>query len=93
VINRAGSGKEHIIVERDGLPVIAMISMAEYDQLMREHEERRERQRRIERFTEAARAFGKEAEERGITEEQLLEDLDKTREKLFREKYGDAFHS
>lgn len=87
VINRAGSGREHIIVERDGLPVIAMISMAEYDQLMRE------RELRIKRFNDAARALNKEANEHGVTEEQILEGSDDIREELFREQYGDTFDS
>jgi prevent-host-death family protein len=36
VVNRAGSGNEHIIVERDGLPVIVMISLAEYSKNLRQ---------------------------------------------------------
>jgi prevent-host-death family protein len=91
VINRAGSGREHIIVERDGLPVIAMISMTEYDELMREREQlEQERQRRIKRFVENARAIGQEFENEGLTEEQLLEDLDEIRAERFKEQYGDT---
>ena len=31
IIRRAYSGEEHFIVEKDGLPVVALISMAEYE--------------------------------------------------------------
>lgn len=85
VVNRAGSGQEHIIVERDGLPVIAMISVAEYDALMREREHR---EARLKKFEEQARAIGEEFERLGLTEEQVLASLEETRQKLYDEQYG-----
>jgi prevent-host-death family protein len=38
LVRRAFSGKEHFIVEKDGLPVVAIISMTEYKQLMAEQD-------------------------------------------------------
>jgi prevent-host-death family protein len=85
VIRRAFSRREHLIVERDGLPVVAIISAAEYDELMQEREQREERARR---FEEAARALGHEYEQLGLTEEQVLESLEATRQQLYEERYG-----
>ncbi len=85
VVNRAGSGKEHIIVERDGLPVIAIISMAEYDALMRERERQQER---FERFERAARAIEEKVGELGLSEDELMQHLEQTRQRLFDERHG-----
>lgn len=82
VVNRAGSGREHIIVERDGLPVIAIISMAEYDALMRE------RERQQERFERAARAIEEKVGELGMSEEELMQHLELTRQRLYDERHG-----
>jgi len=85
VVNRAGSGQEHIIVERDGLPVIAIISMAEYDALMRERERQ---QQRIERFERAASAIEEKVGELGMSEEELMHHLELTRQRVFDERHG-----
>lgn len=82
LIRRAFSGREHFIIEKDGLPVVAIISMPEYEVFMREQ------QRRLKRFEEHARALGEEAEQRGITEEQLLHDLNETQGQVYQEMYG-----
>jgi len=85
VVNRAGSGHEHIIVERDGLPVIVMLSVAEYTQLMRERERRVER---LKQFEEIARQIGEEVERRGLSEEQIFSLLEETRQEVYDERYG-----
>jgi len=77
LIRRAFAGKEHFIVEKDGLPVVVILSVAEYEDLMRERErQEQERQARARQLEAAARAIGEEAQRRGITEEQLMEDLE-----------------
>lgn len=85
VVNRAGSGKEHIIVERDGLPVIVMLSVAEYQQLMREREGRAER---LKKFEAAARRAGKEFERLGLSEEDVMAQLEETKREVYDEFYG-----
>jgi hypothetical protein len=60
--------------------------MADYEAFLKERELREERLRR---FEENARAFGEEAERRGISEESLMSDLKKTRKELFKELYRD----
>lgn len=83
LIRRAYSGKEHFIVEKDGLPVVAILSMTEYEELIQERERRQ-------RFKDAARAIGDAYEQQGLTEEETLADLEKTREDVYREHYDDS---
>lgn len=90
LIKRTYSGKEHFIVERGGLPVVAIISMAEYESLMQERERHdQDQQERLKRFQQAARAIGKAAEKSGLTEEQLMAELEKDKQKVYEEYYGD----
>lgn len=89
LIKRAFSGKEHFIVEKEGLPVVAIISMREYEELMNDREEQeQDKQRRVKQFEEAARAIGEEVERLGLTEEQVMELLEKTRQEVFERHYG-----
>ena len=89
VVNRAGSGQEHIIVERDGLPVIAMLSMAEYETLMREREQyERDKQLRLKKFQEAARSIGQEMERLGLSEDEMEQLVEETRQQLHEEQHG-----
>ena len=85
VVNRAGSGHEHIVVERDGLPVIVMLSVAEYTLLMREREQRQER---LKKFEATARWIGEEIERSGLSEEQVLSQLEETQRQVYEERYG-----
>lgn len=85
VVNRAGSGQEHIIVERDGLPVIVMLSVAEYASLMRERDLREARRTQ---FEKTARRIGEEMERRGLSEEEVLAQLDQTQQEHYDERYG-----
>lgn len=87
VVNRAGSGHEHIIVERNGLPVIVMISLAEYQLLMREREQREDR---LKKFEATARRIGQEIERRGLSEEEVLAQLEDTQQHTYEEKYGNS---
>src|SRR5689334_9983288 len=72
VLRRAHSGEEHIVVEQNGFSLVVMMSINEYDDLMKEREMREEREQRA---AELSRKFGEEAKRRGISEEQLLENL------------------
>jgi prevent-host-death family protein len=86
LVRRAFSGKEHFIVEKDGLPVVAIISMAEYEELLREREARAAR---LKQFQSATRAIGEEYERRGLTEEEVLAQLEETKHEVYEEYYGD----
>src|SRR5215470_2673776 len=85
VIRRVHSGEEHVIVQQNGLSLVVMISMSEYDELMKERELREEREKRA---VELSRKFGEEAKRRGITEEELLANLEETKNEVYQEKYG-----
>jgi prevent-host-death family protein len=85
VVNRAGSGQEHIIVERDGLSIIVMLSVAEYSSLMRDRERREER---LKKFEATARAIGAEMERLGLNEEEVFAQLEETRQQLYDERCG-----
>jgi len=89
LIKRAFSGKEHFIVEKDGLPVVAILSMKEYEELMREHEQHeQERQARLKQFREATRAIGEEIEKSGMTEDEVMAALEETKHKVYEAYYG-----
>lgn len=85
LIRRTYSGKEHFIVEKDGLPVVVILSMAEYEQLMSEHEER---SRRLNTFQSAARTIGEEVERRGLSEEEMEAELEESKRLVYEKHYG-----
>ncbi len=86
VVQRIYSGDKHFVVEKGGLPVVAIISMAEYAELMqaRDHHETG-RTERLQRFEDAARTLGEEVERRGLTEEDLETMIEATRQRLHEE--------
>jgi prevent-host-death family protein len=80
LIRRAFLGREHFIVEKDGLPVVVIMSVAEYEEVMRN--------RRAEEFKRLAREIGEEVERLGLTEEGLEAKVEEVRQHLFEEGYG-----
>jgi prevent-host-death family protein len=89
VVRRVFAGREHFVVEKDGLPVMAIISMKEYDEFMQERDRRdQEKQERLKKFERAARAIGEEAERQGLTEEDLDAMVEETRQRLYEDNYG-----
>lgn len=88
VVRRTFSGREHFIVERDGLPVMVIISMSEYAQLMEQRERDQDRQDRLREFREATRAMGEDVEAQGLTEEDTEAKVEEVRQRLFEERHG-----
>jgi prevent-host-death family protein len=86
ILRRMYAG-EAFIIEKDGLRVGAIIPLSELEELERLH---KDREARLKRFQENARAMGAEFEKRGITEEQMMDDLEKIRQQLYEEQYGDT---
>jgi len=80
VLKRVAVGKEHLVVERGGYPVAVMMSYQEYEELMREHALAAHRNLVI--------ALGREAERQGLTEEQLMEELEESKREVYDEMYG-----
>jgi prevent-host-death family protein len=90
LIKRTYAGSEHFIVERDGLPVVAIISMTEYEELMAERAHyKSDKQEKLRRFQHHARAIGRVAEESDLSEEQLMAELDEDKQEVYEEYYGD----
>lgn len=80
LLKRVYGSDEHLIVERDGFPVAVIMSYQEYENLRR--------QQAVAAFEQFSREFGKEVARQGITEEQLLAELEKDKQALYEEKYG-----
>jgi prevent-host-death family protein len=80
MLKRAHNKEEHLIVERDGFPLAVIVPYDDYQVFMREHARRA--------FDRFSRALGNDVEGRGITEEQLVENLEDAKKEVFRERYG-----
>ncbi len=80
LLRRVFRSDEHLIVERDGYPVAVILSYQEYEKLRREQA--------VAAFDRFSRAFGKELEERGISEEELMADLEEAKREVFDKQYG-----
>lgn len=79
VVRRVYSGQEHFIVEKDGLPVAAIISIEEYQHFV---QEQNQREKRLQEFETAARAMGEIAEKQGLNEQDVDSIVEAMREKL-----------
>jgi prevent-host-death family protein len=80
LLKRVYRSDEHLIVERDGFPVAVLMSYQEYEKLSRE--------RALEAFERFSRDLPRDWEQ-GLTKEQLFEELEEARRKVFEEQYGD----
>ena len=76
VIQNACEGNEHVIVERDGIPVIAMLPISEHHRLIK-----------IGHFERLAYTFGSKAEAWNLTEEALAEEMEAIKRETFEERY------
>jgi prevent-host-death family protein len=83
------SEQRHLIVEKGGLKVAVILPISDYEALLQERERgEQERQERLRRFREATRAIGEEVERLGITEEEMEQLVEETRQQLYDEKHG-----
>ena len=80
VIKRAYTEREAVVVEKDGIPIVVILSFPQYEQLLQET--------RLARFERLSRAAGLEAERQGLTEEQVECEMEEIRERSYRESYG-----
>ena len=92
LICRVYLGKEHFIIEKGGLPVAVILSVAEHSELVRgceRHEQ--ETQVRPNEFREAAQAIGAEIDKLGLTDEQVMLLLEETARQMDRRNSGHTF--
>jgi Antitoxin Phd_YefM, type II toxin-antitoxin system len=82
VLRRITQDNQHLIVERDGYRVAAMMPYPEYEALMRLVATVAHRQ--------LVRALGARAEQHGMTETELSEDVDAAKRKVHAERYRNA---
>ena len=70
----------HFVVEKGGLPVAVLMSMQEYERLIKE--------KRLNQFEQLARSMAEEASSQGLTEEQLMAELEEDKRAVYKEMYG-----
>lgn len=80
MIRRALVDRETIVVESDGIPSVVILSVSQYEELVRDA--------RLARFERSSRAAGLDAEAQGVTEEQLEAEMEETRQRHYRRAYG-----
>jgi PHD/YefM family antitoxin component YafN of YafNO toxin-antitoxin module len=79
MLRRAALQDEHLVIERDGYPVAVMISYPEYEELMH--------LRLLETHRELVRTLGEEAERQGLSEEQLMAELEMDKRAVYKAAY------
>jgi prevent-host-death family protein len=80
VIQRIRTRRVHAIIQRSGSPVAVLLPLAEYEQLLR--------YKRLAMFDRMTRELGEEVERRGMSEEQMIAELEETKREVVREKYA-----
>ena len=79
-LKRVALQNEHLIVERDGYPIAVLMSYPEYEDLMH--------LRSLTAHRELVRSLGQEAERQGLSEEQLMVELEKDKRAVYKAAYG-----
>lgn len=91
LLQRVKAGREHFVVQQDGEDVAVLLSASEYQALLHEREiSRQDQQRRLQQFRDASRSFGEEIAKQGLSEEDVMAELEKDRDDTYREHYGDG---
>lgn len=80
IVQKIRRKREPAIIKSGGESVAVLLSMPEYERLLR--------YQKLDTFNKVARKIGRDVEKSGITEEQLLEELEETKREVFQEKYG-----
>ncbi len=83
ILRRLGKRREHTVIRSEGAPIAVLLPMAEYEQLVAT-------KRRKSAFRNFARHLGVEVEKRGLSEEQFLGELEKTKRQMFAKQNGNS---
>lgn len=81
IFRQLSKRRQPTVVESNGAPVAIILSPEEYKRLVA-------RRRAKAAFYDFSRSFGREVERLGLTEEEFLADLEKTKRRVFTEQYG-----
>jgi prevent-host-death family protein len=80
LLNRVYRGEEHLVVEKLGIPVAAIISMKDYEHYRRLLAD--------EILKEMGQRMGAEIQRQGLTEERLLEMMEEDRADVYERMYN-----
>lgn len=80
LLNRIHRGKEQLVVEKLGIPVVAIISIQDYEQYRRLLAQ--------EYHQQLGRKLGAAAKTQALTEEQLIAEMEEDRQAVYEEMYG-----
>ena len=80
VIRRMRRRREHTIIQSSGESVAVLLPIAEYERLMKSE--------RLAALDDLARNLGRQVEQRGLTEDELMAELEETKRQVFTERYG-----
>ena len=81
LINRVFRGEEHLVIEKLGIPIAAVISMREYEEYRRYVAQQL--------HTNLGRRLGAAAEKQGLTEDDLIASIEEDRRAVYEEMYGE----
>lgn len=80
VIQRAYMNSEHLVVEKNGLPVVVILPISDYEEMRQKAG--------LQNLSELNRALNRKANEMGLTEEELNKKVEETKKEIFEELYG-----
>jgi prevent-host-death family protein len=80
LIKRVRNSKKPVVIERMGVPVMVLLAPEEFERLVRDAQ--------LARFDRLSQAAGLEAEQAGLTEETLAQEMEQIRLHEHRETYG-----
>ena len=80
IVRKAVSTGARFVVERDRIPAVVILSVAEYERLQRQAD--------LGRFYELSRQAGLEMADEGLTEADIQAELQVIREEVYAERYG-----
>lgn len=81
IVQQLRKKRKPAFIESGGESVAVLLSVSEYERLLRFQ--------KMAEFAKLARSIGRDVEKSGLTEDQLLEELEETKREVFREQYGD----
>jgi prevent-host-death family protein len=80
VIHRAYSRGEHLVVEKNDLPVVVILSVKDYEELRQKAA--------LQNLDELNRSLSRQAQLQGLTPEKLEGRVEETKREIFEELYG-----
>ena len=80
VIRRMRRRHEHTIIQSSGESVAVLLPMAEYERLMTSE--------RLAALDDLTRNLGRAVEQHGLSEKELMAELEQTKRQVFEERYG-----